>query len=440
MTSRRKAFAVTFSALHVWSAASYFDVSWKWPREHIKPLGTALKARRVKVDKTGSTLSSLKLITLHFDGAMEARNLRDKEAFAGSLFEAKPGDVVYSKIDVRNGAIGVVTEDLGIVAVSSEFPVYEVDSSQALPQYVQLLFRTPYFRRAINSMVSGASGRKRVQPSQLVSVHVPLPPIPLQSAIVQRWREAKANMDAAMLAVQRVKDELNSDLYTYYYKTCNKDILPDRYITVPSTALDRWDVKTARAAAFRRFNPSLVPLSDFAEEATELVRPWEKPETDFAVYGVSNKSGVFFSHFQKGADFNAPYKRIQEGWFFHNPTRSSVGSLGLVPSVLENAVTSPEYQVWRTKAGAIEPGYIASLISTAFFISLVQFHRVGAVKQRLYVENLLEIRVPPFASEYQSTVALAREKALEDLAASRIDFEKAERETEDAIMGNRSIE
>ena len=88
-----------------------------------------------------------------------------------------------------------------------------------------------------------------------------------------------------------------------------------------------------------------------AEEATELVRPSDQPDKDWPVYGVNNKAGVFFSHYQKGSEFNSAYKRIRADWFFHNPTRANVGSLGRVPQVPEDAITSPEYQVWRIRNG-----------------------------------------------------------------------------------------
>ena len=84
----------------------------------------------------------------------------------------------------------------------------------------------------------------------------------------------------------------------------------------------------------------------------------------------------------------------------------------------EDALTSPEYQVWRIKQGLL-PGYVAVLINTPFFISLIQFHRVGAVKQRLYVENLLEIPIPVLPDEEQQAIAGAREVALRRVAASQ---------------------
>ncbi len=177
--------------------------------------------------------------------------------------------------------------------------------------------------------------------------------------------------------------------------------------------LDRWDIKTAVAAAFRASHPDFVPLGHFVEECTVLVRPYEEPEKLWPVYGVTNRKGVVLSHWQKGQDFNVPYKGIQQDWFFHNPTRANVGSLGRVPKVEEDAVTSPEYQVWRVKDPTWLPEYVEILIQVPFFNKLIHAHRVGAVKERLYAQNLMQIPVPPVGTEFQKAVVVRWAKAQE---------------------------
>ena len=199
-----------------------------------------------------------------------------------------------------------------------------------------------------------------------------------------------------------------------------------------------WDVKSARAVAFRLANPTFKPLSTYAEEATELIRPRLEPEKDWPVYGVNNKEGVFFSHHQKGAEFNTAYKRIRQDWFFHNPTRSSVGSLGIVPEVPDDAITSPEYQVWRVRDGLL-PGFVAVLVATEYFIKLIQFHRVGAVKQRLYVENLLAMPIPKVPEQLQREIAEERAAALTALARARENAKQSAAEVEALILGAKSV-
>ena len=186
-----KAFGVWFKDLDFWSPSSFFSVAWHWPKAYIKPLSAALRRKQTEVSRKTLSLESLQLLTLHFDGSVAPRDLRGKKQFKGKLFQAEAGDILYSKIDVRNGAIGIVPDDIPEAAVSSEYPVYKVHADVAVTQYVQLLFRTAYFRRAINSMISGASGRKRVQPEQIESMDVPLPPLHIQQAIVDKWQQAQ---------------------------------------------------------------------------------------------------------------------------------------------------------------------------------------------------------------------------------------------------------
>ena len=174
-------------------------------------------------------------------------------------------------------------------------------------------------------------------------------------------------------------------------------------------------------------------MSAFTEEVSELVRVQDKPDDDWPIYGVNNIEGVFLNSYQKGKDFNVPYKQIRRDWFFHNPTRANV-SLGIVPDVPKNAVTSPEYQVWRVKEDT-PPGYVAVLINIFFSLSN---SRVGAVKQRLYAENLLRIRIPPIPHIEQERIAKSAqvpstiEYAKDQLAATR-------QEVEEMILGIRQV-
>ena len=401
----------------------------------IKPLATVLHRRFEVVNRKDHDFASLQLATLHFDGELEPRELRGKVEFKGKLFFAHAGDVIYSKIDVRNGAIGIVPESMPRVAVSAEYPVYQVDAKLASPDYIKLVFRTRVFRDRINAMISGASGRKRVQPDMLEELEAPLPPLVEQRAIVERWRSAQAQIAAAEKLIEKPNQRLND----YLHSVTNTEPFEQRSLRLAWAELGSWDVKSSRAAAFRLANPIFKPLADYAEEATELVKPSLAPEKDWPVYGVNNKDGVFFSHFQKGVEFKAAYKRIRKGWFFHNPTRSSVGSLGIVPDVEADAITSPEYQVWRIRGESLIPDFVAVLVTTEFFIKLIQFHRVGAVKQRLYVENLLTIPIPEVPKRMQREIAEARQAALVAIQDARERAKRASVEVESLILGTKPL-
>jgi type I restriction enzyme S subunit len=199
--------------------------------------------------------------------------------------------------------------------------------------------------------------------------------------------------------------------------------------------LPRWDMKTAHASAFRLAHPDFRPLGHFAEEATELVRPWDRPEAEWPVYGVNNDVGVVFSHRQRGDTFNAPYKRIRKDWFFHNPTRANVGSLGRVPDVPDDAITSPEYQVWHITGGLL-PAYVEILLKTRYFMEQIACHRVGAVKERLFVQNLLEIPVPVVPLAAQRGIVAVWEEARCMATAAVAKAEQLEEDIEAEFMAD----
>ena len=203
-----RAFVVWFRDLHRWSVGSFVQTDWRWPAETIKPLSAALSRKVVDADRASAQPGTLRLVTLHFDGKLEPRDTDAGDGFKGRLFHADPGDVIYSKIDVRNGAIGIIPDALGRVCVSSEYPVYTVNPQLADARFVKLLFRTAAFRRKINSMISGASGRKRVQPTDLEAVQVPLPPLAVQRKIVAAW---EASRKAAAAAAAKI-DQLEADI------------------------------------------------------------------------------------------------------------------------------------------------------------------------------------------------------------------------------------
>jgi restriction endonuclease S subunit len=141
---------------------------------------------------------------------------------------------------------------------------------------------------------------------------------------------------------------------------------------------------------------------------------------------------------QAGKEFNSPYKKIEKDYFFHNPTRANVGSLGIVPEVPEDAITSPEYQVWRLKDGFL-PDFMALMLRTDYFLALVAFNRVGGVKQRMYYANLAEIRLPEIPTEVQKNFADRRQEILSNITTANKKLLQRKKEIEKIILGTHMI-
>jgi len=373
------------------------------------------------------------------EGVFKRETVLGKEQSANYLYPLKPSSIIYNRLFAWKESFAVVAEDFAGLYVSNEFPQFEINKDVALPKYIYLLFTTKKVIRAVNvaSIGSAAISRNRFKESDFLSFKVPIPSLSVQQKIVAYWETAQQQQASAEQAL----NDLVAALHLYLVEQTNafEQVTRSRVILANYAKTQQWDAKAGRAAAFISANPGFVRLGDYTEERSETVRPWEGPKKEWPIYGVNNKDGVFLSGHQKGDKFNAPYKKIEKDWFFHNPTRANVGSLGIVPEVPEDAITSPEYQVWLLKGGYL-PGFMAMMIRTDYFLALVAFNRVGGVKQRMYYANLAEIRLPMVNVEVQQQYAIKRTEILNRIFQANATLIERKREIEQMILGIRSVE
>ena len=98
-------------------------------------------------------------ISVHLNGEISVRDR--SETYKGAMFAVYPGDIVFSKIDARSGAIGMLPRDVPKGVVTPEFPVFIADASKLDGGFVQRVLRTGGFLKDLRSKATGTSGRKR---------------------------------------------------------------------------------------------------------------------------------------------------------------------------------------------------------------------------------------------------------------------------------------
>jgi len=121
-------------------------------------------------------------ITVHLDGEI---SVRDRSIpYRGAMFAVYPGDIVFSKIDARSGAIGMLPATIKKAVVTPEFPVFVADPTKLDSAFVQRVVRTGGFLMDLRSKATGTSGRKRISSEAFLNLRVPLPALDEQRAIV----------------------------------------------------------------------------------------------------------------------------------------------------------------------------------------------------------------------------------------------------------------
>lgn len=107
------------------------------------------------------------------------------------LTRIRAGNFLYPKLMAWEGAFAVVPDELEDLVVSPEFPVFEVDTAQLLPEVLEVFFRTPNVWTSFGSTGTNVR-RKRLHPKTLLAADVPIPPRPVQEQIKHLVRTTRA--------------------------------------------------------------------------------------------------------------------------------------------------------------------------------------------------------------------------------------------------------
>lgn len=97
------------------------------------------------------------------------------------------GQFIMSKIDARNGAYGIVSEELDGAIVTNDFPVFDVDTEKIIPQFLVLVSTTEKFVEFARKCSSGTTNRKRIDIDAFLNQLIPLPSIEEQKLILDDY-------------------------------------------------------------------------------------------------------------------------------------------------------------------------------------------------------------------------------------------------------------
>lgn len=136
-----------------------------------------------------------KQVTLKINnGGVVPRN--NGETIKGSKIGTKrqhvvhTGQFIMSKIDARNGAYGIVPEELEGAIVTNDFPVFDVDAQKIIPQFLVLVSTTDKFVEFARKCSSGTTNRKRIDVDSFLNQQIPLPVKEVQEDILRDYNSA----------------------------------------------------------------------------------------------------------------------------------------------------------------------------------------------------------------------------------------------------------
>ncbi len=141
--------------------------------------------------------------------------------FNGRRFVAKSGDFIVSKIDARNGAMGLIPQSLDGALVTSDFPLFEANEDRFDSRYLEWLSKTADFVELCLRASEGTTNRVRLKPERFLALEIPLPPLSEQRRIVARIEALATEIAEVKRLRQEAVEEAEAMLKGAFWSIAN---------------------------------------------------------------------------------------------------------------------------------------------------------------------------------------------------------------------------
>ena len=307
-------------------------------------------------------------------------------------FYVKTGQLVLSRIDVRNGAIGLVPKELDGAIVSNDFWVYNINEDKLLSKFLIHYVTTPSFADDANRTSSGTTNRIRADEATFLKIEIPLPPLGEQHHIVEYVESIAVRIaQAQSLREETLEDAANLLIVMAHRSDKSRDEL----------LKEGWEE---------------VRLGEIIHQVRDRCRV--EPNTEYPNLGIySFARGLFHKQPIDGNLTSAKeLYRVHKGQFIYSRLFAFEGACGIVTDEYDGCFVSGEYPTFDCDPKRVNPEFLF-----AYFKSLDVWRTVSAGskglgdrRQRVQPEKFLEhkLLLPPL--EWQSKITSMMKK-IDDL-------------------------
>jgi type I restriction enzyme S subunit len=157
-------------------------------------------------------------ISLHGRGVRLRKIAKGAEVRTKSQNLARGGQFIYSRIDARNGAMGIIPPELDGAIVTGDFPLFNINEKVVEPIFFLYLTRRKRFIEMCRNASRGVTNRKRLKEMQLLNLTVLLPSLNEQRRIVAQLGTINERIHEARRLQKAIEEEEGEFLSTIIQK------------------------------------------------------------------------------------------------------------------------------------------------------------------------------------------------------------------------------
>lgn len=127
-------------------------------------------------------------------------------------FLISKGQFLLSKIDARNGAFGVVPEELNDGVITGNFWTFDVDYKTINPHYLALLTTTKAFLQFCEQASNGTTNRHYLQEPLFLNIKVPIPSLEEQNRLVESYNNIMHFIKMEEMKASDIDQKITADI------------------------------------------------------------------------------------------------------------------------------------------------------------------------------------------------------------------------------------
>lgn len=245
---------VSFTNLSRWSVNSVITpkIKSKYP---LVSLSQVMKRVKEPITVEDDKLYKRITVRLYGLGVLQRDELLGRDIGTKKQFVAHKGQLIISRIDARNGAFGIVPDELDGAIVTNDFWLFDVNN--ALLQYVMLILSSEKFQHYWQTQSSGTTNRQRIDEDSFLTSRIALPSINTQKNAVDRYY---ATLNRIPIIEKHIQELLElkeavwcQDLSIEHYKTEQAKV--KLFNTVKFSQMHTWVNNTPISKSFYAHSP-----------------------------------------------------------------------------------------------------------------------------------------------------------------------------------------
>jgi type I restriction enzyme S subunit len=160
-------------------------------------------------------------VRLHHKGVI-LRGEKFGQELGPKQYMARERQFIISKIDARNGAMGLVPKDLHSAVVTGDFLLYDIVESILYPEFFDYLTAHEEFANKCVAASEGTTNRVRIKPEKFLKIEISLPSMKEQIRIVEKINRLANQMERARLLNIETTVDCNEVMDSVLEKTFSK--------------------------------------------------------------------------------------------------------------------------------------------------------------------------------------------------------------------------